>query len=82
MVAGALLGASGAGGGTSLQGGTSGPAESGITSDNSFNIGGNAGIGSSSGGLLNGLTKASPQALAIIGLIAIAVAIIFTRGRR
>lgn len=86
MVAGALLGASGAGGGTSLQGGTSGPAKSGITSDNSFNIGGNAGIGSSSGGLLNGLvgslTKASPQALAVIGLIAIALVITFTRGKR
>ena len=82
MVAGALLGASGAGGGTSLQGGNSGPAKSGITSDNSFNIGGNAGIGSSSGGLLNSLTQASPQTLAVIGLAAIGVAIIFTRGKR
>ncbi len=81
MVAGALLGASGAGG-TSAQGGAAGPAQSGITSDNSFNIGGNAGIGSSSGSLLNGLTQASPQTLAVIGLIAIGVAIVFTRGRR
>lgn len=76
MVAGALLGASGAGGGTA------GPAKSGITSDNAFNIGGNAGIGSSSGGLLNGLTKASPQTLAVIGLIAIGVVIVFTRGKK
>jgi len=81
MVAGALLGASGAGGGTSLQGGTSGPAKSGITSDNSFNIGGNAGIGSQSGSLLNGLTK-DPKTLAVVGLIAIGVAIVLTRGKR
>jgi len=81
MVAGALLGASGAGGGTSLQGGTSGPAKSGITSDNSFNIGGNAGIGSSSGGLLSGLTK-DPQTLAMVGLIAIGLLIVWTRGKR
>ena len=80
MVAGALLGAAGAGGGTSLQGGTAGPATSGIRSDNSFNIGGNTGIGSSSGNLLSVLT-ANPQSLAIIGLIAIGVAVVLTRGR-
>ena len=81
MVAGALLGAAGAGGGTSVSGGTAGPAKSGITSDSTFNIGGNTGIGSSSGGLLSGLTS-NPKSLAMIGLIAIGVAIVLTRGRR
>lgn len=83
MVAGALLGAAG-GGGSSLSGsgGSAGPAKSGITSDNSFNVGGNAGIGSSSGGLLNSLTQASPQVLAVIGLVAIGVTFIVVRGKK
>ena len=84
MVATALLGAVGAGaanGAASITGGTAGPAKSGITSDSTFNIGGNTGIGSSSGGLLSGLTS-NPQSLAMVGLIAIGVAIVLTRGRR
>ena len=81
MTVGALLGAAGAGGGHSLQGGSAGGADSGISANNSFNIGGNAGIGSSSGGLLGGLTD-NPQSLAIIGLMAIGVAVVITRGKR
>ena len=65
MVAGALVGAAGGGGGTSLQGGNSGPAKSGITSDNSFNIGGNTGIGSSQG------INSTMIAIAAIAVVAI-----------
>ncbi len=44
-----MAGAGAAGTSLSASGGAAGPARSGLTSDQSFNVGGNAGIGSSQG---------------------------------
>ncbi|MBX2809761.1 MAG: hypothetical protein KTR20_14140 [Cellvibrionaceae bacterium] len=66
---------SGGGGGISAAGGAAGPARSGLTNNSSFNVGGNAGIGSTSGGL-------NPMTLLMVGLIAMGTAVILTRGRR
>lgn len=65
---------SGVSGGSTPTGGAAGPARSGLTSNTAFNVGGNAGIGSNSG--------LSLPTIAIIGLIAIALLITFTRGKR
>ena len=70
---GGLLGVSGEGG-LSASGGNAGPARSGVGSTDTFNVGGNAGIGSSTGLDL--------QTIAIIGLIGIALFITLTRGKR
>ena len=65
---------SGEGAGYSAQGGAAGPSQAGLTSTSTFAIGGNAGIGSSTG--LNMST------IAIMGLIAVGVIFMLTRGKR
>ena len=67
---------SGEGSGYSASGGAAGPSQAGLTSNSSFNVGGNAGIGATSG-----MAFSLPM-LAVIGLIAIGVSIVLTRGRR
>lgn len=63
------------GAGYSAQGGSAGPSAASLSSSAGFTIGGNAGIGSSSGGM-------DIKTVAIIGLAVIAVSIIWTRGKK
>ena len=69
-MAGAALGATG-GSGFSPSGGTAGPATSGVTTTNHLSVGGNAGIGSSTG--LSATT---------IAIIAVAVVLVFLAMRK
>jgi hypothetical protein len=68
----------GVGGGLSGGGGFAGPASSGLSNSTPFNIGGNDGIGRRG---FFGKLDSNPLTLLMIGLIAIAVAIVLTRGR-
>lgn len=63
------------GAGYSAQGGSAGPSAANLSTNSSFSVGGNAGIGSSSGGL-------DIKTMAIIGLAVIAVSVIWTRSKK
>ncbi len=61
-----MAGAGAAGTSLSASGGAAGPARSGLTSDQSFNVGGNAGIGSS-----QGISSATIAIIAVVGFAAV-----------
>jgi hypothetical protein len=72
MAAAAAGALGGGGGGLSASGGAAGPATSGVNTTNSFSVGGNAGIGSSTG--------LSPTTIAIVGA-AVVIALLVLRKR-
>lgn len=63
-----MSGISGGAGGLSASGGAAGPARSGLTSDQSFNVGGNVGIGSS-----QGISTGMIAVIAIVGVVALLI---------
>jgi len=65
------------GGGLSASGGAAGPAQSGVNSTSSVTLGGNSGIGSSTG-----FTGFSPVTIAVIGVVAVTGLFFVLRARK